>query len=358
MRVTSLKYTVIAIILMTLTLYASYSLYQSTTSPPEAGSVHVITDMLGREVNLSLPAQRIVVLTSAEAETLYALGAEGQIVGIGRLTANNPYLPEELRSKTVVGDPFAGVDFEALIALNPDVVILQIGHGKAGEILAKLEELKIPTVCTQLKTVDDLYICIDLLAQISGRDAAPLKNFIKEIFTSIENRVSKLPLDQRPRALLLGKIRENMITVFAGGSAWASLVEFCGGINIAFKENFTTSWPKVSLEKIIEWNPEVIIVVAFRKADLQERMQEIAQWRTVAAVKNGKVYGLLGGTREFGSFLEWSPRFAIAALQMANILHPNLFKDLNWKVAAVELLTRFYKMNINSEDLPEIVILT
>ncbi len=354
----SFKCISIAIALVILTLCASYGLYQSIIVPPEPSSKHVITDMLGRSVNLIIPAQRIVVLTSAETEILYALGAGDQIVGIGRLTANNPYLPEKLRSNTVVGDPFAGVDFEALIALNPDVVILQVGHGKASEILAKLEELKIPTVCTCLKTVDDLYTCIDLLAQISGRDAAPLKSFVEGIFTSIESRVSKLPLDQRPRALLLGKIRENMITVFAKGSAWASLIEFSGGHNIAFEENFTTSWPKISLEKIVEWNPEVIIVVAFRKADLQKRMQEIVQWKAIAAVKNGRVYGLLGGTREFGSFLEWSPRFAIAALQIANILHPELFKDLNWKNAAVELLTRFYKMNITSSDLPEIVMLS
>ncbi|NLA53937.1 MAG: ABC transporter substrate-binding protein, partial [Clostridiales bacterium] len=42
-----------------------------------------LTDMLGREITLQEPAQRIVALTASDVEILYALGAGDRLVGRG-----------------------------------------------------------------------------------------------------------------------------------------------------------------------------------------------------------------------------------------------------------------------------------
>ena len=48
------------------------------------GSEIVVTDMLGREVKLSEPATRIVVMQPSDGEILCAIGCEGAIVGRGQ----------------------------------------------------------------------------------------------------------------------------------------------------------------------------------------------------------------------------------------------------------------------------------
>ena len=42
-----------------------------------------LTDMTGREITLDAPAERVVALTAADCEILYALGAGDLLVGRG-----------------------------------------------------------------------------------------------------------------------------------------------------------------------------------------------------------------------------------------------------------------------------------
>ena len=46
-------------------------------------SAITVTDMMGREITLAEPATRVVALTAADCEILYALGAGGTLVGRG-----------------------------------------------------------------------------------------------------------------------------------------------------------------------------------------------------------------------------------------------------------------------------------
>ena len=57
-----------------------------------------ITDMAGREVSLPAPATRVVALTAADVEILYAIGAGDTLVGRGEYCN---YPPEALDVKAV-----------------------------------------------------------------------------------------------------------------------------------------------------------------------------------------------------------------------------------------------------------------
>ena len=53
-------------------------------SEPEAsGSAITVTDMTGREITLDEPATRVVALSAADCEFLYAVGAGDTLVGRG-----------------------------------------------------------------------------------------------------------------------------------------------------------------------------------------------------------------------------------------------------------------------------------
>jgi len=82
-----------------------------------------LTDGLEREVTLSAPAQRIVSLAPANTEILFAIGAGAQVVGRDMFSD----YPPEAASVEDVGGSFGEYDLEAIVALQPDLVL-------AGEI--------------------------------------------------------------------------------------------------------------------------------------------------------------------------------------------------------------------------------
>ena len=75
------------------------------------------TDDLGRTVTLADYPERIVSLTPATTEILFALGVGDKVVGID---SSSDY-PEEAASLEVVGD-YIGPNMEAIVAAEPDLV--------------------------------------------------------------------------------------------------------------------------------------------------------------------------------------------------------------------------------------------
>ncbi len=336
------------VILAALATYAFYQLKVGVPPTPTQQGFKIV-DLANRTVVVPVPVKRVIVLTSAEAEILYTLGVGDKIVGIGKYIPRNDYLPAYIKNKTIVGSTFAGVNIEAAMALKPDLVLTQYGYGKTVEIVKKFEEAGIPVVCTQLKEFDDLIACISLFGKIFNREekAKEIADFVNSVFQRIREIASKIPEENKTRVLMMSSIKEGKITVYARGSAWASLVELAGAHNVAFEEEFPTPWPKVSLEKIIDWNPDVILVIGWSRESLEKALKTIKEgeeWQVIKAVREGRVYGVLAGSK-FGAFLEWSPRLAVGAVQVAQLVQPEYFKELDWKEVANELLSRFYGLN-------------
>ena len=77
-------------------------------------------DDLGRPVGLKAPAQRVVAISPGAVETIFALGAGGQLVGRDDYAT----VPNAARKVAVAGN-YQGPNVEAAIALRPDLVLVQ-----------------------------------------------------------------------------------------------------------------------------------------------------------------------------------------------------------------------------------------
>lgn len=78
------------------------------------------SDDLGRTVALKAPAQRVIVIGPGAIETVYALGAQKQLVGRDGYAV----IPPAAKSVAVAGD-YQGPNVEQSIALRPDLIIVQ-----------------------------------------------------------------------------------------------------------------------------------------------------------------------------------------------------------------------------------------
>ena len=101
-----------------------------------------LTDDDGTAVTLPAEPQRIVSLTPAETEILFALGAGDRVVGKVEDIAN---YPPEAADVPVMGR-FDGVDVEQIVAADADLVLAGGGGGTPPEAIEQLRSLGIPVL--------------------------------------------------------------------------------------------------------------------------------------------------------------------------------------------------------------------
>ncbi|NLW06861.1 MAG: ABC transporter substrate-binding protein, partial [Clostridia bacterium] len=105
-----------------------------------------IVDSLGREITIEAEPARIVSLSPAITEILFAIGVEDRIIGV---TDYCDYPPAAL-DKPKVGS-FNNINMELLVASEPDVVF--IAAGIQADFVTQLEELGIRVVTLDAETI-------------------------------------------------------------------------------------------------------------------------------------------------------------------------------------------------------------
>lgn len=315
-----------------------------------------ITDFAGRTVVLEKPPERVIVLTSYWAEVLHILGLDGKIVGVGNYVPYDPYLPESVRQKPKIGSVFKGLNWESVAGLNPDLIITDWYGGRYGdkEIIEKAQEIGIPVIALTAKSAEDNIKVVELLGKVFGKEerAKELASWMRNKLNKVKNTGSQIPADKRKNVLLISAPKDinGPITVYAKGSAWASIVELVGAHNLAFDMTFNTQWPKLDLEKIIAYwgdKVDVLIVTSFNQEKLEKAIREIKndpRWGEIKAVKEGRVYGILAGSK---GFLEWGPRIVVGIYQMGGLIYPEYYPQ--WKPIAKELFEKFYGISYETK---------
>ena len=135
-------------------------------STPAQATGLVVTDDAGRRVVLAAPAQRIVSLSPAVTELLFALGAGARVVG--RTTWCD--YPPAARAVPSVGDGL-NPNLEAILSRRPDLVVLY--HSPANTLAAThLAALGVAAVLLRQDRLEDLSHDASVLGQLTGRRAA------------------------------------------------------------------------------------------------------------------------------------------------------------------------------------------
>lgn len=108
---------------------------------PDSAGVHAPKDFDG--VVLDRLPQRIIATSSTHVAMLDAIGAIDRLVGVSGIDyISNPYVQAHRDSLVDIG-PSDNADFEAIIAANPDIVLVY-GIDAASPMQSKLDQLGIP----------------------------------------------------------------------------------------------------------------------------------------------------------------------------------------------------------------------
>ncbi|MCS6814332.1 MAG: ABC transporter substrate-binding protein [Cyanobacteria bacterium] len=273
------KFLVISLLLSWLTIACSQPVSQSPASP-DSSSPAAQASSPETTASPTAPAaeiSRVVALTSLSADIIHRLDST-KLVGISgsRLLAKNPAMKDIPR----VSEGQTPPSLEKIVALKPDLVI-----GAAGfhdQILAKLKELGIRTLTTEVRDWQALQTLTRDLARAIQADPEPLLNAYQTFLSSKPtNAGSTLVLVSAQPILSPNKTSwaGDLLTQFQIKNLAADLQG----------QSPQRGYVTLSPEKVLEANPEVLILVDVGDGTV-EKLKAAPFWKQLRAVANDRVY--------------------------------------------------------------------
>ncbi|MBR4506780.1 MAG: ABC transporter substrate-binding protein [Bacteroidales bacterium] len=251
----------------------------------EQSSTDTVTDDYGRTVVVPTQPQRVVSLSPAVTEIVYALGAEDILVG---RTDFCEYPPEAAAIPSIGG--ISNLNIEKILSLNPDLVISGSMVGK--KVTDQMDQMGVPMVCVVEKPhFEALYDNITAIGRLVGKEREA-----DSLVESLKWKVERLLTDTS-----LSTLNSQLSTCYyvvgfgpggnftAGGNTFINdIIRMAGGRNIA---EDIDGW-SYSLEALVKEDPDYIIV---RRED-SAAFCGMKPYNTLGAVKNGHVIGIVSGT--------------------------------------------------------------
>ena len=264
--------------------------------------------------------QRIITLAPSITETAFAIGLGDKIVAVTDYCdypAATQYLPK-------VGG-FINPNLEAIVGLQPDLVILLVEHQK---IVAQLHQLNIPTFVVDNNTLAGIQRSIQQIAERTNHQAQAelLIARIQKKIKRIENKTNRLA---KPKVMLamghsIGDNQMSSVYIAGKNDFYDDLITLAGGQNVYQDERLKV--PTLSAEGILKLNPDIILDIFPEADDHDYDLNSVRQqWRSLDllnAVKNDKIYII-----EQGYATIPGPRIFLLLEEMAKLIHP----EIDWE---------------------------
>jgi len=270
-----------------------------------------LTDGLGRTVELAGPAQRIVSLTPATTEILFAVGAGPQVAGRDMFS---DFPPEALEAADI-GGSWGEYNTEAIVSLSPDLVIA--GGINPPELVASLEGLGLTVYfLSNPNTLEELYTNIEILGSMTGNESAA-----SDLIASLDDRTKAVDT-------ALAGVTEKPVVYYeldstpytAGPGTFVDLlIARAGGTN--FGASMDSAWAQISLEQLIVANPAIIVLGDSAYGETAETLAARPGWGALAAIKGQQIFAF-----DDNLVSRPGPRLVDGLEALARLIHPEAFK--------------------------------
>jgi iron complex transport system substrate-binding protein len=255
----------------------------ATAAPTPESTAITVMDMAGREVTLDAPAEKIVALTAADCEILYAIGAGDKLVGRGEYCN----YPEAVLSVPSVQSGNE-TNIEQIIALQPQLVILSI-MAQTKEQVGALEAAGIKVFASDAQNIEGVYEGIALIGQLVGK-SAEAEAVVEQMKASFADIAAKVTGNGEKTVYFeVSPLQYGLWT--AGKGTFMDEIATMLGLKNAFAD--VTGWGEVSEEQVIERDPDYIVTVAMYFGEGYTPVEEILSrkgWENMQAIKNDAVY--------------------------------------------------------------------
>lgn len=197
----------------------------------------------------ALAAERVVSLAPSLSEIVVELGASDLLVGV----LDGGERPPALATLPSVGH-YGQLNIEGLLSLKPDLILLWPGSvGPAQR--EQLQRLNIPVYVAEPHSLEQLASQVQAIADELGRADAG-----RQLAAQLRQRLAALRQRyQRAEPLrVFYQVWNQPLYTVGGGQIISDALSVCGARNVF--DDLTLPAPQVSIESVLQRDPEVILV--------------------------------------------------------------------------------------------------
>ncbi len=256
--------------------------------------------------------ERVICMSPAVSEIVFALGAGERVAGVSQHTQ---YPPEAVEKPPCGG--FVNPNYERIVALDPDLIISQ---GRAEDLRRFAVERDIAFAALPLTDLESIFQVIRQAGELLEIEAQGqlLASKMRYELAQVTARVS----DRPPARVLLVTGRQTgtlgSINTVGTGSFLDGLLEAAGGRNVF--SDLERAYATVSKEALVQRKPEVIVELHGEGGDHARLLRQVRDiWAglpSLPAVRTGRIYVV-----ESTYALIPGPRVVKLAERLARVIH-------------------------------------
>lgn len=357
----------LAIIVIILVVITGCGKQDNLSSEAAAGAKggKVITDMAGRKVVLPQKIQKVYPVSPVEAVLIYTIDPE-LLAGWGYHMAadQSDYILPAYRNLPVLGWINRGStgNVEEVIKMNPDIILMVDEISQTNKSYAdELQQLtKIPVVLLdkEMTKMEQTYV---IAGKVLNREERvnELAAYCRETIGMVKEK-KPLVAERKPVTVYYAEGRRGLETE-PRGSWHAEIIEFVGGVNVAdpgLPSGGKIGRSPVSLEQVMAWNPEVVLVGYFRDGESSSfpTIMGDTAWQNIRAVRDQRVYEIPTGP------FNWFDRPpAVSRLVgirwVANLLYPDVY-PFDFRSEVKRFYALFYHYELSEQELDKLAART
>lgn len=316
---------------------------------PPAGGGFVVEDMAGRVVAISGPASRVVALGPGSLRLVVYLNATDLVVGVEEFESRPPLGRDYgyvLHARGLanlprvgMGGPDSHVNYEALIAARPDLIIMSPALADSPDEVQKKTGVPVVVVSYgDLGTIDleKVSRALELLGRLLGREerAAELNAYIKRLVEDLDARTRDV--GQR-KSVYVGAVS------FKGGRPFTSTQSRFPPLVLLNTESVVDKYgvklgAGVDWEVLLREQPDVVFIDLANYHVVRGEFNKSRElFCRLKAFREGEVYGIL----PFNHYWTNIATVFVNAYFIGKVLYPERFADVDIEKKADEIYRVF-----------------
>ena len=320
-------------IVLTLLVLTSISCFASNNKEVSADRPFIINetsksityiDKFNNETVITKKPKRVVIVYNSILGLWYYTGGSSLTKVKG--TTN---VPPEAQDLLDLG-PANSVSLEAIIAQEPDLVILAANYEMHVSMAPLLKEMGIEVMIidTSINSYERFKENTLLFSKINGTEDM-YESKVSNVINSVESTIAKVSdVKERPKVAAIFATRRSL-SLESDIALTGEMVSLLGGYNIIDGEKLLVKGEtriSFSIEALITQNPDIILIstmgdVNSVKENIENMIAENPVWNEVNAVKNGRVHFL---PKQF-SVYKPNELYGDAFLYIAELMYPDIF---------------------------------
>lgn len=338
---------------------------QEVASEKKEGT-HKVVDHAGNEVEVPNNIERIVIdqipiLSTYAAyhggKAPYIVGYAGSLKEVISDTVLKDMAPELLDAQNTVHGQ-SDINIEEIMKLKPDVIFYNAMNKEHYEQLSKtgIPCIGFATVGgeTPADPINRYGEWLKLLEDVFGEEGK-MDDFLaagNEIVKDVEDRIAKVPENERPTSMILWKYAQGTPIVAGKGVFGDFWLKRIGTKNVAGEAK---GFAKVNVEQIYQWNPEILFLdgpglLDITTQDVFANNVEGFDFSNLDSVKNKRVYNTKLG---MWNWFTPNPDGPLVLAWLAQSTYPEYFKDYDLKSKIKEYYKEWYNYELTDEQVED-----